>query len=64
MKASEAIKLLEKVDPDQEVTVIIGTIPIKTNDYTPAPYQPQFVPSYVRRPDDVWLSKKPQGFIQ
>lgn len=61
MKASDAIKMLERLDPGQEVTVILGDFPVKNNDYNPAPYQPQFVRSYVRNPEDIWLSQKPHS---
>lgn len=60
MKASDAIKMLEQLDSDQEVTVILGDFPIKNNDYNPAPYQPQFVPSYVRNPNET-TCKQPNG---
>lgn len=61
MKASEAIKMLEQLDSDQEVTVILGDLPTKSTNYNPAPYQPHFVPSYVRNPEDIWLSQKPHS---
>lgn len=61
MKASEAIEFLYNVDPDLDVTLVFGDMPSETRNYNPAPYQPHFVPSYVRNPEDVWLSRKPNS---
>ncbi len=54
MKASEAIEMLKQLSPNHEVTLIFGDAALKNRDFNPTPYQPQFVPSYVRNPEDIW----------
>lgn len=42
MKVKDAIRMLERLDPNQEVTVILGNLPSYKDPYEPPPeYSPR-----------------------
>lgn len=57
MKASEALEMLKLLNPNTEVTLILGDLAIKNSEFSPVPAQPYWVPQNTRRKNEITCNK-------